>query len=183
MSIYDVTYEIMKKTLLTIGLLSLAVMLTGCASQNSMSSHTPAIDSEEAFIVNMIPHHQEAIESADMVRGKSMNVEVRKLAEGIVNAQEKEVTDMQDRLANWYATGTLKANYMDMMPSISDLSSPDLDRAFLEGMIDHHKWAIAMAKDVLKVKPREEIVTLARNIIKTQNEEISTMKKLLKDLK
>ena len=87
----------------------------------------------------MIPHHQEAIASADLVRAKSTNPEVRKLAEGIVNAQEREVKEMQDRLISWYPASTGEASYMDMMPDLNGLSSPELDRAFLEGMVDHHK--------------------------------------------
>lgn len=128
----------MKKTL-TIGLiLSAALVLAGCATPTT-STHAPTIDSEESFLVNMLSHHQEAIESADIVWGKSTNVEVRKLAEGIVKTQEKEVNNMQDWLANWYSGSTMKIDYMDMMPAISELNTPELDRTFLEGMIDHHK--------------------------------------------
>ena len=70
-----------------------------------------------------------------------------------------------------------------MMPDLSDLNGTELDKAFLEGMIDHHEGAIKMAKDVLKLKPRTEVVTLANRVISTQTEEISTMKKLLNDMK
>lgn len=171
----------MKKTL-TIGvLLTAAAVLAGCSS--SSMSHTPAIDSEETFIINMIPHHQEAIASADLVWAKSTNPDIRKLAEDIVNAQEKEVIQMQQWMSEWYPASTGEAMYMEMMPDLNGLESPELDKAFLEGMIDHHEGAIAMAKRVLRVKPREEVTTLANNIISTQNDEISTMKKMLNDMK
>ncbi len=38
-----------------------------------------------------------------------------------------------------------------------------------------------MAEEVLDVSQRPEIITLAKNIIITQNEEIATFKKMLND--
>lgn len=40
-----------------------------------------------------------------------------------------------------------------------------------------------MAKEVLRRKPRAEIITLANNVITTQTEEIATMQQLLRDMK
>lgn len=50
------------------------------------------------------------------------------------------------------------------------------DRAFVDMMVPHHQSAIAMAKIAQKRGQSQFVKTLAGNIIRTQGEEISTMK-------
>jgi uncharacterized protein (DUF305 family) len=51
------------------------------------------------FIKGMIPHHQGAVEMAKIVLEHGKDPEVRKLAEGIIAAQEAEIKWMTDWLA------------------------------------------------------------------------------------
>ncbi|BAT60858.1 hypothetical protein GJW-30_1_03408 [Variibacter gotjawalensis] len=52
-------------------------------------------DVDVDFIRGMIPHHQGAIDMAKIVLKHSKSREVRKLATGIISAQEKEIDWMQ----------------------------------------------------------------------------------------
>ena len=60
---------------------------------------------DKAFIEAMIPHHESAIEMAQFAYQKSDNSEIRGLAEGIVEAQTREITQMEGWRKQWYPEG------------------------------------------------------------------------------
>lgn len=60
---------------------------------------------DKAFIDAMIPHHQSAIEMAEVARQESENPRIRKLAQNIVSAQEREISQMQEWRREWYPQG------------------------------------------------------------------------------
>ena len=148
-------------------------------SMNGMTSLT-----EREFIQDMIPHHQEAVDTAKIVlsRGGSTE-EMRDLAQNIILAQEAEITNMKSWYRTWYGEDYKDdGKYKPMMRDLTSLSGADLDKAFLEDMIMHHMGALMMAQHVANNIEHTEIRTLAENIAKTQSEEIITMRILLKKL-
>ncbi len=64
-----------------------------------MASVKPTGDADVDFVQGMIPHHQGAIDMAKVVLEKGKDPEIKKLAEGIVKAQESEIKLMNDWLA------------------------------------------------------------------------------------
>jgi len=60
---------------------------------------------DRAFIDNMIPHHRSAIEMAQVAYEKSKVPEIKELAEGIVSAQQREITQMEGWRQQWYPEG------------------------------------------------------------------------------
>lgn len=139
--------------------------------------------SERAFIEHMIPHHQEAVDTAKQVVARGENPEVKALAESIITAQEKEIADMKSWYKSWYGTEYKDTGtYQPMMRDLTALSGNALDRAFTEDMIQHHMGALMMNQQVVPNIEHEEIRTLATNIAETQSAEIITMRILLQQL-
>jgi uncharacterized protein (DUF305 family) len=60
---------------------------------------------DRAFIDAMIPHHQSAIEMAEVAREKSEIPEIEELAEGIISAQQTEIEQMTRWRQQWYPEG------------------------------------------------------------------------------
>ncbi len=80
---------------------------------HSMMDHGAMVTSEEAFVVNMIPHHQEAVDTARLVVAKGESAELKKLAQAIITAQEKEIAMMQKWSKDW--------NYSAVTPSYENM--------------------------------------------------------------
>ncbi len=57
---------------------------------------------DSAFLEEMIPHHQGAIEMAQMVLKTSKKPELIKLANDIISAQQKEINMMRDWQRQWF---------------------------------------------------------------------------------
>ncbi len=146
---------------------------------SGMMHNMQPITSEYEFIREMIPHHQEAVDTAKLTLQTTQNPQLKELLENVVRAQEAEITMMEGWLATWYPQQSTKSSYQPMMGDLSALSGTARDTAFLQGMIMHHEMAVSMASDVLQLEPRSEVKALALNIVATQNEEIGRMKSML----
>lgn len=57
---------------------------------------------DEAFLENMIVHHQSAIDMSEVLLESTKRPELQQLAREIINAQTKEIQMMQDWLKTWY---------------------------------------------------------------------------------
>lgn len=142
------------------------------------------VTNERDFLVGMIPHHEEAVATAQEVLARGATTpEIKALAENIVSSQTREIALMKQWLAEWYGeTYTPDGNYKPMMRDLSQLSGVALDRAFLEDMIHHHMGALMMAKSVDAVIEHEDLHTLVHEIEEAQAREITMMQAYLKTL-
>lgn len=138
------------------------------------------VNSEFEFILEMIPHHQEAITSSIQLLEQTQNQELINLANEIILVQNEEIALMNQWLDSWYPNEIRESNYMEMMPDLNNFQGLLRDNVYLVSMIEHHEMAIIMAESVLKIPGiREEVRTLANEIISLQKTEIELMQDLI----
>jgi len=193
---------------LSTGVLSLALVLTGCtdasaptgeATSSSEAPNAAATEADEMFVTMMIPHHQQAVEMSDMVLAKdSLDPRVADLAEQIKQAQGPEIDRMRGWLEDWGVEydpdatedmdhGSMGGS-MDGMMSEEDMAAlesadaAEASRLFLEQMIKHHEGAVDMAETALEDAKNPDVLELAQQVIDDQTAEISTMQALLSEL-
>ncbi len=58
-------------------------------------------DYDEAFINEMIAHHQSAVDMAKLSSANAKHDEIKELSDEIINAQEKEITKMKQWQMDW----------------------------------------------------------------------------------
>lgn len=141
-------------------------------------------DIDRHFIVQMIPHHEGAIAMAKIALERSKRPEILSLANGIIEAQEKENGDMRAWYRSWFGTtppeGGMGMMHMGGMEgdtnALQNVSEADFDREFIEQMIPHHEMAIMMAEMLRASTVRDEMKELANNIITSQSREIEMMR-------
>lgn len=146
----------------------------GCGSNSMM--HDIEITDEKGFILEMIPHHEEAIDTSKTVLAQTQDPELQKFTQDVINAQTAEVDQMKSWLKNWFNEEyTNNSDYMPMMGDLSSFEGIDLEKVYVEGMIRHHQGAIEMARKVLDVNPRTEVKNMADGIISVQQSEVATL--------
>ena len=145
------------------------------------------------FIANMIAHHQGAVDMAKLALANAKHQEIKSMANDIISAQEKEITDMTSWQKAWGYPSTSANNMMDhsamgMMDEMAGMNTAlegktgdDFDKAFIEQMIMHHQSAIDMAAPGEQNAKHQEVKDLTRAIISAQTKEIQQMKQWQKD--
>ena len=194
--------------------ITVAAALAGCASDRTATTSTPPTSSADAtaagsttgseadiaFAQLMIPHHQQAIEMADLAAANATSPEVKALATQIKAAQDPEIQTMTQWLTTWGAptmmatpsNGGTDHGGMDMggmteagmmsaedMAALAKATGADFDTMWVQMMIAHHQGAITMAQQVAETTTNPDVKAMADAIIAGQTTEITTMQKLL----
>ena len=149
-------------------------------------------DTDTDFARGMVPHHQGAVDMAEVVLKHGKDEEVRKLAEWILASQKQEIAWMKRWIERKGSTGEKGKDYSSeayakafdeanatMHKDMDIIYSGDADYDFVRGMIPHHQGAVDMAQILLKHGQNLEMKKLASGIILGQNREIKQMKQWL----
>lgn len=161
---------------------------TPMTSSATAGASVDAKDGDVRFAQMMIPHHQQAIEMADVALSKpSASEKVKELSADIKKAQDPEIATMRGWLSSWgaqtsmppgmdHGSGMMSADDMDKLKAAEGAA---FDRTWITQMISRHEGAVTMAEQVLATTQNPEVKQLAEAIIKAQKAEIATMQSLL----
>jgi uncharacterized protein (DUF305 family) len=137
--------------------------------------------SDAAFVDSMVPHHEGAVEMAEVGLENAEHEEIRQLSQNIIDSQRAEIEKFgRIREGLDGPTTEMSEEDMSMMGMMDDpqqLANEDpFDKAFIDNMIPHHRSAIAMAEVVVKESEDPEIREIANDIVSAQEREIGQMK-------
>lgn len=195
-----------------------ALAVAGCGSDDSSSSASggghdghntgstsspktttaSAADVDKAFVSQMIPHHEMAVEMAGYAPARGERSQIRELGKTIMAGQAPEITQMKaiakrldvtpaamamdgesmDHGSMTTAASTLGLSMDDMGMSMKMGALKDakpFDRAFIDEMIPHHQGAIRMARAELARGSDPELKKIATAIVTAQKKEIEQM--------
>lgn len=141
------------------------------------------VSSEIDYLVDMIPHHQEAIDNAQILIEHSDREQMREFGASIVETQSAEIEQMEAWLAERYPGQNTRSDYEPMMGDLSELRGDELDREFLEAMIPHHMMAVMMSQQLVRggLAEHDDVIPFAENIRDEQRSEIHQMQSWLVD--
>lgn len=151
------------------------------ASSDSPQMHHAPITSDRDFIVGMIPHHQEAVDTSTFLLTRTTDPEMKVFLQNVIDAQTKEIEMMKEWHREWFNSEYVDAGeYMEMMPDLRAIKDDhEAQDAYVSGMIEHHEGAIMMAEEIQEITDREELRTFADTIISVQKDEIEQMESFL----
>jgi uncharacterized protein (DUF305 family) len=174
----------------------------GIARARADSVRHPYTQADVDFMSHMIGHHAQAIVMSNWAPTHGASPPVRTLAARIINAQQDEIATMQQWLGDRRepvpearATGmkmTMNGAEHEMlmpgmlteaqMQQLDQARGPEFDRQFLTFMIQHHKGAVSMVKDLFGTNgaAQDELVfKFANDVNVDQSTEIARMERML----
>lgn len=187
----------MKRSLfvMVFSVVGVAMLVAGCGG-GGMKDHNAQ---DVSFAQEMIPHHRQAVEMADLAATRAADPRVKALADQIKAAQDPEIRTMTGWLDSWGEPVSPKPGGMagmDMgksgsgmgmmsaadMTSLGASSGTSFDRQFLTMMTGHHNGAIEMAVTQVDKGRFEPAKQLAVSIRDSQRKEVAEMQGILADL-
>jgi len=170
----------------------------------------PYTDADVHFMSAMIGHHAQAIAMAGWAPTHGASAQVRTLAERIINGQQDEIATMQQWLrdrrqpvpepALTLSSGARAAGMKmtmnghehemlmpgmlteDQMKQLDQARGVEFNRLFLTFMIQHHRGAVAMVKDLFGshgAAQDETVFKFANDVSVDQSTEIARMEQML----
>ncbi len=172
------------------------------AKARADSVRHPYTQADVDFMSHMIGHHAQAIVMSNWAPTHDASPSLRTLAARIINAQQDEIATMQQWLRDRRepvpearAAGMKMmmngAEHEMLMPGmlteaqmqqLDQAKGPEFDRLFLTFMIQHHKGAVTMVKDLFGTKgaAQDELVfKFANDVNVDQSTEIARMERML----
>ncbi|MER7366191.1 DUF305 domain-containing protein [Nonomuraea wenchangensis] len=165
-------------------------MGSSSAPAATTASGQPSATFNEAdvmFAQMMIPHHEQAVEMAELAPERAADPEIKELAAKIKAAQDPEIQTMKGWLTEWGKPAPEGGMGHDMpgvmseedMTKLKAAKGAEFDKLFAQQMIAHHNGAIEMARTEQSSGSNPEAKELAKTIETTQQAEVEQLQKLL----
>jgi uncharacterized protein (DUF305 family) len=166
----------------------------------SAATATPGPTSAEAgFARDMQVHHLQGVDLAMIVRDRSDDADVRRMAYDMATTQAHQAGQLYGWLAAWglrqlgsqppmtwmghtgQGMGALMPGMAtpEQMSALSAATGVDAERVFLRLMMAHHRGALEMSEAVIERSAHPAVLAFARGVLLSQQSEIALMTTLL----
>jgi uncharacterized protein (DUF305 family) len=169
---------------------------------STRASLPPRSSADVEFMQGMILHHAQAVDMTAMISSHTENKNLRSLGARISSSQSDEIKFMKRWLAARRESAPKPASSMpgmnmpqdsmglmpgmltpEQMEALRKAKGSDFDRLFLTGMIQHHKGALTMVKELFDTAGSgqdAELFDFATDVDTGQRAEIHIMETMLK---
>lgn len=146
------------------------------------------------FIVQMIPHHQAAIEMSENILQYTTDLRLERIAENIIMEQTKGIAEMESILeccSECKNEAAVTEMHQEQMNQIVNRMFYAMEHAktcnnvncnFMWEMIPHHRGAVEMSVNTLRYDICQPLAPILQNIITSQRKGIMEMEQLLRYL-
>lgn len=140
------------------------------------------------FVRMMIPHHGQALAMAELAPDRAADPDVRAVADRIRASQGPEIGMMRGWLqarglseqVEGHDHGTMRGMQSPTaMDQLAAARGAEFDRLFVRMMTEHHRGAVEMATELLKVGADQTLSEFANAVATEQTVEIDRMRELL----
>ena len=159
--------------------LSFALAIPAPAIADAPAPTEAQVQYEVRFMMDMIDHHQMAVEMSQLCLTNAVHAELQTLCSEIIAVQQQEIVTMQTWLQDWYGVSyapQMAEGAMQRMARMAGLSGAEFEIAFMKSMIRHHWKAVVRASGCLDRAYHQELVDMCAAIIETQVAEITLMR-------
>lgn len=175
-----------RATFALVAFLAVAAVIFGCGSNDDAPAENATGNSVDAmFVTGMIPHHQGAIDMAELAEEKSSRPEIKELSAAILESQQAEIDKMralEEKLPQGHGSMMSEDQMVAMHDETQELgSADDFDKAFIVAMVPHHEGAVTMARRLQVGGKNEELREMSRAIVVAQQAEIESMRAWYED--
>jgi uncharacterized protein (DUF305 family) len=154
------------------------------------SLRRPYTEADIRFMTHMIEHHAQAVLIAGWAPSHGASPGILRLAERIANAQQDEIATLRQWLGDRGRAVHPPGHPMRMAGMLTDEQLRELDaargqafdRRFLTLMIQHHRGAVSMVRDLFATPGAgrdETVFKFANDVSADQSSEIARMEAML----
>jgi uncharacterized protein (DUF305 family) len=135
------------------------------------------------YIDAIVPHHEHAIEMAQMELDKGTRDDVKAIAQTIKDAQTTEIALLKNARRELTGQAEIPEPPTDShmardMTRMEQATAANVDVEFLDNMIPHHAEGISIAHRALPSIQRTDVRDNANTVVATQAQEIGEMQAL-----
>lgn len=156
----------------------------------------PPNEADVTFIQDMIVHHAQAVEMAELAPDRAAAKDVKGLADRIHDSQRPEI-DMMNRWLEQYDKPTVDPSAPahgghggghasmpgfatpEQLAALKAASGERFDTLFLQMMVTHHQGALTMVEQVRTTGVNVRVQEIAEDVAVTQADEIGRMQGML----